>query len=133
MKIFHLSNDFYPHVTGGTEVFIHQLINAQIAFRPSDIILWVVQSTAVKSFSFDSGLASYLRLLPPIASGSRRQQVGSTAASIPGFAELLQEYCPDVVHLHSFSERCGLSHARAVKSAGARLVVTVHAPGFSCI
>jgi len=38
-----------------------------------------------------------------------------------------------VLHLHFFSGRCGLSHARIARAAGVRVVVTVHAPGFSCI
>ncbi|MEX0669111.1 MAG: glycosyltransferase, partial [Pirellulales bacterium] len=65
--------------------------------------------------------------------GRRRQQVGAEAAAIPGFAELLAEFRPTVLHLHSFSERCGLSHLRAARAAGVRVLVTVHAPAFSCI
>lgn len=29
LRLLHLSNDFYPRVTGGSEIFVHQLINAQ--------------------------------------------------------------------------------------------------------
>ena len=36
------------------------------------------------------------------------------------------------MHLHSFSQFCGLTHARAAKEADARLVVTVHTPSYSC-
>jgi glycosyltransferase involved in cell wall biosynthesis len=134
-KIFHLSNDLYPRVTGGTEIFIQQLIAAQQQLWPSSELLWAAHEAPLPAANHDptSPLLPYQRLLPPITPGTRHQQVASTASAIPGFAELLAEFHPDVVHLHSFSDRCGLSHARAAKAAGVRLVVTVHAPGFSCI
>ena len=135
MRLLHLSNDLYPGVTGGTEIFIHQLIEVQNQTIPSYRIAWATH--AVDPLASDPGTAdkgkSEQLLLPACQSGTRLQQVTATAAAIPGFQELLAEFRPDVVHLHSFSDRCGLSHARAAKAAGARLVVTVHAPGFSCI
>ncbi len=135
MRLLHLSNDLYPGVTGGTEIFIHQLIEVQNQTTPAYSIAWAahaVDPLASDPGSADKGNSEQL-LLPACQSGTRLQQVAATAAVIPGFQELLAEFRPDVVHLHSFSDRCGLSHARAAKAAGARLVVTVHAPGFSCI
>lgn len=70
--------------------------------------------------------------LPAVIPGSRRNVVSAEAAAMPGFAALLESFKPDVVHLHSRSVRCGLSHARAVKASGARLLITLHAPGFTC-
>ncbi|MCT0229484.1 glycosyltransferase [Synechococcus sp. CS-1324] len=135
MRLLHLTNDHYPRVTGGTEIFVSQLIEAQLGLAGAAEILWACHRAPLldPDHAPATPLSRQQRLLPPIQSGSRRQQVAATAAAIPGFAELLQEFRPDVVHLHSFSERCGLSHARAAKAFGARLVVTVHAPGFTCI
>lgn len=135
MRLLHLSNDLYPQVTGGTEIFVHQLIEAQLQIDPGLQVIAAAHHDTLDSPDHAPGaqLSAHQQLLPPVRSGSRRQQLASTAAAIPGFAELLAEFRPDVVHLHSFSERCGLSHARAVKAADARLVVTVHSPGFSCI
>lgn len=135
MRLLHLSNDLYPRITGGTEIFVHQLIEAQLQGDPAlQVIAAAHQATLdTPDHAPKAQLSAHQRLLPPVQYGSRRQQVACSAATIPGFAELLAEFRPDVVHLHSFSERCGLSHARAVKAAGARLVVTVHSPGFSCI
>lgn len=134
-RLLHLSNDLYPRVTGGTEIFIHQLIEAQREQDDSPEICWAVHEAPLLSpdHAPQAPLAGSQRLLPPVQPGTRLQQVASTAAEIPGFEELLQEFRPDVVHLHSFSGACGLSHARAAKAFGARLVVTVHAPGFTCI
>jgi len=135
LLILHLSNDLYPRVTGGTEIFVHELIAAQQNLHPPLTPLWVAHEDPFSppDHSRQATLGAYQRLLPLTTPGDRVQQVTATAAAIPGFQELLAEFRPDVVHLHSFSDRCGLSHARAAKAAGARLVVTVHAPGFSCI
>ena len=135
MRLLHLSNNLYPGVTGGTEIFIHQLIEVQNQTIPAYRIAWAahaVDPLASDPVSADKGKSEQL-LLPACQSGTRLQQITASAAATPGFQELLAEFRPDVVHLHSFSDRCGLSHARAAKAAGARLVVTVHAPGFSCI
>lgn len=135
MRLLHLSNDLYPRITGGTEIFVHQLVGAQYQLSPSLDLVWAAHQAPLLALdhAHEAPLLSQQRLLPSITSGDRLQQVAATASSIPGFQELLREFCPDVVHLHSFSDRCGLSHARAVKAAGAQLVITVHAPGFSCI
>ena len=134
-KLLHLSNDLYPRVTGGTEIFIQQLIEAQQQLWPCSEVLWAAHEAPLLAVDHDPNaqLLAHQRLLPPVTHGTRQQQVSSTASAIPGFQELLAEFQPDVVHLHSFSDRCGLSHVKAAKAAGSRLVVTVHAPGFSCI
>jgi glycosyltransferase involved in cell wall biosynthesis len=135
MRLLHLSNDHYPRVTGGTELFVQQLLQAELQHNPAASILWAAHRAPllVPHHNPVAPLAAHQRLLPPVVPGNRRQQVAATAASIPGFAELLAAFRPTALHLHSFSERCGLSHVRAARAAGVRVVVTVHAPGFSCI
>jgi glycosyltransferase involved in cell wall biosynthesis len=135
MRILHLSNNLYPRVTGGTEIFVRELIDAQLAQKQPAELIWAahLDSLPALDHSPNASLSSEQRLLPPIQHGGRLDQVIANAATIPGFVELLADFQADVVHLHSFSDSCGLSHARAAKAFGARLVVTVHAPGFTCI
>ena len=40
IKYLHLSDNFYPFVTGGTEIFIQQLINAQISLCDKYEVKW---------------------------------------------------------------------------------------------
>ncbi len=135
LRILHLSNHFYPTVTGGTEIFIHQLIAAQRHSADVQDVLWAAHAPMPASEQEPAcpPLEPQQHWLPPVSPGGRLATVGAEAAAIPGFQALLHTFQPDVVHLHSWSERWGLSHARAVKEAGARLVVTVHAPGFTCM
>lgn len=134
-RVLHISNDLYPQITGGTEIFIHQLLEAQLTSQPADSLLWCAHQreqslTGSEDYSSQTPLQ---RHLPPILPGTRRQRASASASSIPGFLELLREFKPQIVHFHSWSDRCGLTHARAAHASGARLVITVHAPGFTCI
>jgi glycosyltransferase involved in cell wall biosynthesis len=52
---------------------------------------------------------------------------------IPGFEYLLDELRPDIVHFHDFSVGANRLHLRAAKAAGARIVMSYHSPGQSCV
>jgi len=80
-----------------------------------------------------ASLENYKRLLPEIVQGNRIERFASKARKISGFTSLLKDFQPDVVHLHSFSSRCGTDHAHAVKKFGAKLIFTLHAPICSCM
>lgn len=135
MRILHLSNDLYPRVTGGTEIFVQQLIEAQWALPGAPEVCWAAHAAAATSRDHnpEAPLAPHQRLLPAITPAGRLASVGHRAAALPGFAELLAQWRPDVLHLHSLSPRCGLSHVQAARRAGVAVVVTVHAPGFTCL
>jgi glycosyltransferase involved in cell wall biosynthesis len=135
LRILHLANDLYPRVTGGTEIFVQQLIEAQWGLPQPEQVLWAAHAAAATSADHNTGaaLAPHQRLLPPVQPAGRLASVGHAAAAIPGFEALLQEWQPDLLHLHSLSPRCGLSHVRAARRAGVPVVVTVHAPGFTCL
>jgi glycosyltransferase involved in cell wall biosynthesis len=135
MKILHLSNSFYPQVTGGTEIFIDQLIEAQRASPIPLSVRWAAHQPTPQSstlFAQPSPKPGQI-LLPPVPVSSRKNSVAAIAPSVPGFIDLLDRFQPNLLHLHSLSERCGLAHARAAKERGIRVVVTVHAPGFTCM
>ena len=135
MRLLHFSDHLYPMVTGGTEIFVHQLIAAQQRSYPDTFCLWGSHEKLAHPTgrNLQSQLLPHQCLLSPINSSTRLDQIATISTEINDFLRLLSTFCPDVVHLHSFSDNCGLSHARAVKSSGARLIVTVHSPGFTCI
>jgi glycosyltransferase involved in cell wall biosynthesis len=130
VRVLHLSNDLYPDVLGGTEIFVARLIEAQRRSQGIASVAWAAHGAVSPGGTLES--SEELLRLPPIVRANRTDAFSARASDISGFEELLVELRPDVVHMHSFSEACGLSHARAAKDSGAHLVVTVHAPGFSC-
>ena len=40
IRYLHLSDNFYPIMTGGTEIFIQQFINAQMSLPDKYEVLW---------------------------------------------------------------------------------------------
>jgi glycosyltransferase involved in cell wall biosynthesis len=52
---------------------------------------------------------------------------------IPRFHTLLADLKPDIVHFHDFSIGASRLHLRAAKAAGARIVMSYHSPGQSCV
>ncbi len=139
MRVLHFSNNLYPQITGGTEIFIDQLIEAQLQSPTAHIVCWAAHRPGPTA---DSHLASaqpapQLKagqiLLPPIRAASRLKSVASVASAVPGFHELLNNFQPDLLHLHSLSESCGLAHVRAAKERGNPGVGSVHAPGFTAL
>lgn len=139
MRVLHFSNNLYPQITGGTEIFIDQLIEAQLQSPTGHTICWAAHRPAptpgsqLASAPSSPQLKASQILLPSIPAASRLKSVASVASAVPGFHALLNDFQPDLLHLHSLSESCGLAHVRAAKERGIPVVVTVHAPGFTCM
>ena len=54
-------------------------------------------------------------------------------AATPGFAELLDQLRPDVVHLQDFSPAVSLTHLEQIKARGIKVLMSYHSPGQSCL
>ena len=132
MRILHLSDALHPPVTGGTEVFIDRLLAAQVRLPQPLQPLWAAHADpGTEAVAADPGAGRLL--LPPVPSADRCRRLAMEAGALPGFTALLDGFMPQVLHLHSWSERCGLSHVQAARARGIRVVMTVHAPGFTCL
>lgn len=121
-----------PHTVGGRDVFMHELARA-LSVHGVPVVCAYHQTPMhepVGRYKHDG--VDYAVL--PAAEGERdrRHYFGRTAAAIPGFAELLAGFRPDVLHLHDFGVSCGLTHLREAAGRGIRTVMTFHSPGQSC-
>lgn len=131
MKILQLSNNLSRDITGGTEIFIEQVSQQQSSEHE---ILWAShQNNASQPLGKDWYKGINIVTLPPAVKGNRTETVSHRCREATGFGDLLAQFRPDVVHLHSLSYQCGLTHIELAKSAGAKVVMTVHAPGFTCM
>lgn len=135
LRLLHLSNDLYPRVTGGTELFVRQLIDAQRQLSDPPELLWAAHRTdpALAASPSAPPPAPDQVALPPAPPSDRHGTLSLRSAAIPGFAELLTRFRPDVLHLHSLSAHCGLMHVEAARRAGVAVVITLHSPGFTCL
>ncbi|MFQ4137695.1 glycosyltransferase [Nodosilinea sp. PGN35] len=131
MKILQLSNNLSRDITGGTELFVEQISQYQ-SFNHK--ILWVSHKNGDgQPLGEDCHKGISVVTLPQVVRGNRTETVSHRCREATGFSELLAQFKPQIVHLHSLSYQCGLAHIELAKSVGAKVVMTVHAPGFTCI
>ena len=133
IKYLHLSDNFYPFITGGTEIFIQQLINAQISLSDKYEVKWACHKSNNSEEIKISNLENYKILLDPVLQDNRLKTFSFIVKEIPGFIDLLNRFKPDIVHLHSFGSRTTINHVEAIKTFGAKLIFTLHTPPCSCM
>ena len=123
IRYLHLSDNFYPLMTGGTEIFIQQLINVQISLGEKYEVLWACHRSNNLEKVKKHNLEKYKILLDPVLEDNRLNTFSFIVKEIPGFYELLKRFKPDIVHIHSFGSRTTINHVEAIKNFGAKLLL----------
>ena len=133
IKYLHLSDNIYPLVTGGTEIFIQQLIKEQIKLKDEYEVLWTCHKSSDLGKHSLKDLEYYKKVLKPVINSERLERFSFLSKKIPGFYELLEEFKPDVVHIHSLGSRTTLNHLELIKKFGSKILFTLHTPPCSCM
>src|SRR5438128_1478316 len=130
MKVLHLPSSYFPRSVGGTEQYVHRLCEALSRKAHEVIVAWHGQDPPDTVVSPEYKVA----VLDPLRKPSRVELYSvALNSSPPGFADLLKNFAPDVVHFHSFTHGAGIDHARAALEAGIPYVVTYHVPSITCV
>ena len=132
MRILMLPCDYLPHSVGGREVYSHGLATRLLA-RGFEVrvAFHVCYGRPEPGFYDYDGVPVYA--LPQLANPSREQIYSCRPDSVPGYRELLDEYKPDILHMHDFSYGVSLMHLELAKQSSAKTVMTYHSPGQSCL
>ncbi|HEY0257890.1 MAG TPA: glycosyltransferase, partial [Candidatus Methylacidiphilales bacterium] len=134
MRVLHLPQSSLPWVIGGKEIYCHSLardlaaagIENRIAIHQNE-----AQEEPLGNFSLD-GID--ISVLPPLPVSERRKILFTRSYDqLPGFEDLLDEFQPDLVHFHDQKGGASMSHLRAVKARGCRVVLTYHSPEQGCL
>ena len=133
IRYLHLSDNFYPLVTGGTEIFIQQFIDVQISLDDKYEVLWVCHKSNNSRQIKITNLENYKIFLDPVLQHNRLNRFSFIAKKIPGFYELLKRFKPNIVHVHSFGSKTTINHIEEIKNFGAKLIFTLHTPPCSCM
>lgn len=133
-RVLQLPATYLPWVVGGREVYAHHL-SLNLAEFGWDVRVALHQDTSGREPLGEhrhEGVA--VTVLPPLPGQNERGSFyHRRPAAAPGFAELLQEFRPDIVHLHDFTIGTSLLHLELSKRFGARTVMTYHTPLTSCL
>jgi len=127
--VLHVPYTFFPDSSGGTEVYVAELIAAlrERAFRGSvaaparEQAEYAYEGIPVYRFAQD------LRQKPAYAYGEPDE---AAAASFRG---LVQRLRPDIVHMHAQTAAVSEGLADIAHDGGAQVVFTYHTPTVSCL
>ncbi len=133
IRYLHLSDNIYPLVTGGTEIFIQQLINEQIKLKDKYEVLWVCHKSVYSDYTKLKSLEDYKLILEPVLQANRIDRFSFLTNEVPGFSKLLENFKPDVVHIHTLGSRTTLNHLELSKKFGSKILFTLHTPPCSCM
>jgi glycosyltransferase involved in cell wall biosynthesis len=131
--ILHLPCSYLPWTTGGKEVYTHALARALQAQG------WNNHVALHQNAQFGEPLGIHtldevtVHVLPPLEGADRAATYDRRPAAVPGFAQLVQEIQPTLVHFQDFSIGANLLHLELARQAGAKTVMTYHTPGQSCL
>lgn len=133
IRYLHLSDGCYPLITGGTEIFIQQLINVQISLGDKYEVMWASHKSNNSEQIKINNLEHYKIFLEPVLQNNRLKTFSFVVKEIPGFYELLKRFKPDIVHVHSLGNRITINHVEAIKNYGAKLIFSLHTPPCCCM
>ncbi|TAJ87535.1 glycosyltransferase [Reyranella sp.] len=131
LRIVHCVGFYFPDSTGGTEVYVRDLVTAlsrhsidgtiiaatnkgydRYKWHGVDVVRYPIDATDVTS-------------APTPGDGSQARR--------SAFQGIVEEAKPDIFHLHSWTSGAGLGHLRQVARMGIPSVVTMHVPSALCM
>jgi glycosyltransferase involved in cell wall biosynthesis len=129
MRILHVPYSFYPDPPGGTEVYVNTLATAQSAMGCHAAVAapgatdssYEHQGMRVWRFAVSTDL-SLVALY-----GDGDQQAAK------GFGRILDDFGPDVVHMHAFTSAVSILLAKQAAQRSIPIVFNYHTPTVSCM
>lgn len=131
LRVVHCVGFYFPDSTGGTEVYVRDLVSAlsrhaidgtiiaatdegydRYKWHGVDVVRYPIDAINVPSIPASG-------LIP-----QRRRSV---------FQDIVEEAAPDIFHLHSWTSGAGLGHLRQVARMGIPSIVTMHVPSALCM
>ena len=83
IRYLHLSDNFYPLMTGGTEIFIQQFINAQISLGEKYEVMWACHKEDNFEQKKFNNLENYKIFLEPVLKDNRVNTFAFIVKEIP--------------------------------------------------
>ena len=132
--VLHLPSSYLPWTVGGKEVYTAGLARHLERYHWQSAVAFHQTDETNQTIGGHKHGNTAVHILPPLADRNRRSAVyGCAPAAVPGFDEFLCRHRPAILHLHDFSISANLLHIRAAQARGAKIVMTYHAPGQSCL
>lgn len=128
MKILHVPFGYFPDVRAGTEVYVASLCQS---LRPHGVESAVAAPGTWQGSYQHEGVQVHRFAVHAALTQDMMFGAGDPIAA-QGFAQVLDETKPDVVHFHAFSPAIGRLAMHEVKQRSLPCVTTYHTPTTSC-
>jgi len=129
LRVVHCAGFYFPDSTGGTEVYVRDLVSA-LTCQAVDSTIIAATDGAYDRYSWNGvDIVRY----PIDATENQRPQPRSVQARRTAFQDIVEAARPDLFHLHSWTSGAGLPHLRQVARLGIPCVVTMHVPSALCM
>ncbi len=129
MKLIHVPFCFYPEPVGGTEVYVAALAHEQQ--RNGDEVIVAAPGQTDQTYA-NHGLAVRRFAVSPRVHDLREMYGAGSPDAAAGFARILDEERPDLVHLHALTRAVSLRLVREVKRREIPVVFSYLTPTASC-
>jgi glycosyltransferase involved in cell wall biosynthesis len=130
MKIIHVPYCFYPDPVGGTEIYVAGLASEQL--RAGHEVMICASGRADAEYSYEGLAVRRFALDPGVRNVADLYGAGDARGAIR-FGGILDEECPDVVHLHAFTRGASLRMVQEAKRRGIGTIFSYHTPTTSCL
>ena len=128
MRVMHVPFTYLPDPPGGTELYVRAL--ARVQQRQGKEVLIAAPAAQQGSYEHEGLRVARYAVAPQL---TREQLWGAgDPVAARGFAELLDSFRPDIVHLHAYTSGVSLLCAREIQLRSVTSVFTYHTPSASC-
>jgi glycosyltransferase involved in cell wall biosynthesis len=133
MKIIHVLNQFLPHQTAGTEVYVWALTKA-LQKDGNELKVLIPNYTSSKSENYNYDGILVHQYAEPTEVDRQLIMGFREPDGLSAFKIFLNEEKPDIIHFHELagSNGIGMAHVREAKKTGAKIVMTFHLAGYTC-
>ena len=129
LRVVHCVGFYFPDSTGGTEVYVRDLVSALSRHSVDSTIIAATDGTYDRYSWNGVEVVRY----PIDATESQRTKPRDVRQRRTAFQDIVEASRPDIFHLHSWTSGAGLRHLRQVARIGIPSVVTMHVPSALCM
>jgi glycosyltransferase involved in cell wall biosynthesis len=131
-RVAHVPFTFAPDPIGGTEIYVDALAHELRAHRFESLIVAPSSSRNHQAYEHNGLRVRRFRSAPESKHMLRELYGEGDPEAAASFGQILDEECPDAIHIHAFTRAVSVLLVRAAKQRGIPVLFTYHTPTVSC-
>jgi glycosyltransferase involved in cell wall biosynthesis len=133
LRVAHVPYTFAPDPVGGTEIYVEALARGLRAHGIESLIVAPSFNGTDEAYEHRGLRVRRYRSAPPSKEMLRELYGKGDSEAAAAFGHILDEECPDAVHIHAFTRAVSVLLVQAAKERGLPVFFTYHTPTVSCM